>query len=98
MKRKTPNSRLSPNRRSPKRARSVVPRIPVPIVHHIMQLAKNMRKQNIVRVARNIKRNNPIANRNQIINMIYMGYNMNGPQYRRNEIERALPLNHNLFV
>ena len=63
-----------------------------------MQTAGNARKQNIIRIARTIKRNNWAANRNHIITMIYMGYNMNGPQYRRNEIERALPINHNMFV
>jgi|694.fasta_scaffold02887_9 hypothetical protein len=63
-----------------------------------MQIAGDARKQNIVRIARNIKRNNRIATRKQVINMIFMRYNMNAPQYTRNEIEHALPLNHNLFV
>jgi hypothetical protein len=97
MKRKTPNSRLSPNRRSPKRALTVVPRLPVNILRRIFQLAGPLRNQNriesIRRLAQRIRNNNPYATRNYIVANVMLQSN-----YTPNEIRRALPVHHHLFV
>lgn len=107
MKRKTPNSPRSPNSRPAKR-RQVTrspPRLPVHLLLRIFGNARAMRsqdpalrRQNINRLARKIKRNNPTINWRNLTYMIWAGYHPNGVTYTQNEVERVIPRNHNLFV
>ena len=107
MKRKTPNSPRSPNNRSAKRRQITrsPPRLPVHLLLRIFGNARAMRsrdpalrRQNINRIARQIKRNNPVISWRNLTYMISAGYHPNGVTYTQNEVERVIPRNHNLFV